>query len=277
MRYVEVIDPLGLPSLRAIEQALELPMRAAFAAVRHDMQRAYRAYDAAAPSNLHNMIPIQIPPATSKLIDNIFSRRLGVVKNFVNALNEHLELNHDVVCPYCNLGEQWEHDHYLPKSIFPEFALYFKNLVPICKVCNGKKLTQISSAGMRLFIHPFFELNGVEGLLIVNIQFEPKISIRYDLNDPGTLPADSFNVLQRHYDKLDLARRYARQASGVVARLVRRFRMQDTLALGKLAARSRLRNMARDAEMRCGPNHWESVLFDALSADDAFIDFIFDD
>lgn len=57
-------------------------------------------------------------------------------------------------CPYCNENYTYsiydkgsgkmraELDHFLPKSIYPFFALSFYNLIPVCHSCNHVKLEQ---------------------------------------------------------------------------------------------------------------------------------------
>lgn len=54
--------------------------------------------------------------------------------------------NNDItLCPFCGISElkmefdatRDPYDHYLAKSIYPVSSVNFKNLVPICKECNG--------------------------------------------------------------------------------------------------------------------------------------------
>jgi hypothetical protein len=203
-------------------------------------------------------------------------RRYGRFRALWHGLTDHFEGTGECTCPYCNFGEQWEHDHYLPKSVYPEFALYPNNLIPICKQCNGKKLARYKENGVRLFKHLFSELDGVAGFLRVMVAYEPKLHVEYSLTRPVTLTAAQFSVLEMHFDKLDLADRYARQASTVLAKLVRQFRSAESLALGPHQLRQRLNQMALDRAAASPPNHWEAVLMQALAASDAFTEHIFD-
>jgi len=153
--------------------------------------------------------------------------------------------------------------------------LYPNNLIPICKPCNGKKLTQYQENGVRLFKHLFSELNGVVGFLRAAVAYGPKLRVEYSLTPPATLTADQFAVLEKHFDKLNLANRYARQASTILAKLVRQFRSADNLALGRVQLRQRLNQMAVDRAAVSTPNHWEAVLMQTLAASDEFTDHIF--
>ena len=40
-------------------------------------------------------------------------------------------------CPYCNIDNSREVEHFLPKEEFPEFAFLIDNLLPSCWTCNG--------------------------------------------------------------------------------------------------------------------------------------------
>ena len=191
-------------------------------------------------------------------------------------LNAHFEKTGESTCPYCNFIEQWEHDHYLPRGTFPEFTLYPNNLVPICKHCNGKKLAHYKRNGTRVFKHLFTELNGETGFLHVEMSYDPKLAVQFSVQKTATLSDEKFEVLSFHFEKLALADRYQRQASNLLARLVRQFRGPTNLALGHAALRQRLIRMAADRAISTPANHWEPALLEVLARDDKFTDHIFD-
>ncbi len=62
-------------------------------------------------------------------------------------------------CPFCGISESSTLDHYLPKEQYPEFAVFPKNLVPSCAVCNTRKRDRIIDEGtdVRMFLHPCFD------------------------------------------------------------------------------------------------------------------------
>jgi hypothetical protein len=263
----------GLPTLSDSEASLKPVHRPVIAAALASIEAAYGDFEAATPDDLHALEPVGLSLATRRTLETIFSRRLGGFTALWDALNEHFEDTGNSTCPYCNFGEQWEHDHYLPKSIFPEFTLYPRNLVPICKGCNGKKRARYHLDGARLFLYAFSELDGVDGLLNPEITYAPKLSVRYSLVDPGTLA--SFPVLERHFQALDLGRRYSRQASTTLARLLRTFRTPVSLGLGRRQLQRRLEQMAVDRAAQCPLNHWEVALLQRLAASRDFTNYIF--
>lgn len=273
MRHVAPIDIIGLPTLADIEASLKPAYRAEIANAITPIENAYESFDAAKPDGLHTLDPIGLSLNTRRALETVFSRRLGTFGGVMDAINDHFTDTGNSTCPYCNFGEQWEQDHYLPKSTFPEFTLYAANLVPICKVCNGKKKTRYHAKGERLFLYAFSELNGVTGLLNVDVGYEPAISVSYSLIDTGEL--ENFAVLDRHFQALDLGRRYSRQASSTLARLVRTFRMPVSLGLGRRKMRRRIQQMAEDRAAQSPPNHWEVALLDHLASSGDFVAYVF--
>lgn len=273
MRHVAPLNATDLPTLADIKRSVKPihrpPIEASFA----ELEAAYEDFDAAIPHNLHALTPIGLSSDVRKTLATIFSGRLGRFRSLWDALNDHFEDTGNSTCPYCNFGEQWEHDHYLPKSIFPEFTLYPKNLVPICKPCNGKKLARYHETGSRLFIYALSELSGIDGLLQVDTTYLPKLTVSYSLANPGTL--DDFMVLERHFQALDLGRRYTKQASTTIALLLKTFRSSASLDLGPRKLQRRLRQMARDRKAQCPPNHWEVALLQHLSESVDFVNYVY--
>jgi hypothetical protein len=273
MRHVAPVDIVGLPTLADIEASLKPAYRAAIADAIPPIETAYESFDSVKPDGLHTLAPIGLSLNARRALEAVFSRRLGTFGAVMDAINDHFEDTGNSTCPYCNFGEQWEQDHYLPKSIFPEFTLYAANLVPICKVCNGKKKARYHAEGERLFLYAFSELNGATDMLKVDVGYEPTISVTYSLADPGDL--ENFAVLDRHFQALNLGRRYSRQASSTLARLVRIFRTPVSLGLGRRQLQRRIKQMAEDRAVQSPPNHWEVALFDHLASSADFVAYIF--
>jgi 5-methylcytosine-specific restriction endonuclease McrA len=60
-------------------------------------------------------------------------------------------------CPFCNERDASTLDHYLPKSIFPEFAILPINLIPCCKDCNHEKGEHKADSETKQLIHPYYD------------------------------------------------------------------------------------------------------------------------
>jgi hypothetical protein len=109
----------------------------------------------------------------------------------------------------------------------------------------------------------------------VEVSYAPKLAVSYSLANSGVLPPATFAVLERHFQALDLGRRYAKQASTTVALLLRRFRTPLSLGLGPRRLLRRLQQMAADRAMQCPPNHWEVALLQRLAASSDFTTYVF--
>jgi hypothetical protein len=85
-------------------------------------------------------------------------------------------------------------------AYFQNTRCYPNNLIPICKVCNGKKVALYQQNGVRLFKHLFSELQGVTGFLRIEIDYDPRLNVRYSVRNPGTLSQQQFAVLEKHFE-----------------------------------------------------------------------------
>lgn len=71
----------------------------------------------------------------------------GHYDKIINSINE---------CPYCGFGEVTEIDHFLFKSSYPEFMLFYYNFIHSCHNCNKQK-------GIKtIHIHPYINKIDVE-------------------------------------------------------------------------------------------------------------------
>ncbi len=62
-------------------------------------------------------------------------------------------------CAMCGSHHNGTLDHYLPKAIYPEFAILPSNLVPACMHCNSgaKGVTYQGTNPVERFFHPYFD------------------------------------------------------------------------------------------------------------------------
>ena len=94
-----------------------------------------------------------------------FYRLLDSIKLSNNkTIYEHLaKKGEDLLCPYCNLDNTSELDHFLPKSVFYDYAVTPINLIPICVTCNsiqykGEKCPHAEQGGpVDYILHPYFD------------------------------------------------------------------------------------------------------------------------
>lgn len=61
------------------------------------------------------------------------------------------------ICPICNLGHVRNLDHYLPKTLFPTYAVTPYNLLPICRDCNFDKKDYSFQTDDEATLHPYYD------------------------------------------------------------------------------------------------------------------------
>jgi hypothetical protein len=106
-------------------------------------------------------------------------------------------------CPMCGSFHSGTLDHLLPKTDFPVFAIFGRNLVPACK-CNSKRTDQLTGAANERVLHPYFDDVLRERLFVARFEdpgLAPRITLR-PLLAPGHLHAAAVrfhmtNVVER--------------------------------------------------------------------------------
>jgi 5-methylcytosine-specific restriction endonuclease McrA len=176
------------------------------------VETAFNEYDSA----FHNSIPHLLSPKNIQDPSNVSLNKLyrsakpPIKRLRTNLANE--KYNRLLRCPSCGINEASQLDHYLPKSIYFEFSVHPKNLIPICGDCNLSKGTELVRGGQRLYINPyldyFIELRHLECIAVINN--DNVISTSLGLIKPPDMLVGDFNVLSHHYEELDLLERLSK-------------------------------------------------------------------
>lgn len=122
----------------------------------HSVRARYDAYVAAhGNSFLPNCPqPVNMPG----LLQNALRDRYGDKSDYLQPI-EDLRTNSELnICPMCGLPGTGTLDHIFPQSIYPELAIFSRNLVPTCFRCNTKHQANYrgETVGERIF-HPYFD------------------------------------------------------------------------------------------------------------------------
>ncbi|WP_248548435.1 HNH endonuclease [Paenibacillus odorifer] len=180
-------------------------------------------------------------------------------------------IQHQNVCPYCGIDRPRTIDHYLPKNEFPEFSVYPLNLIPCCQFCNGKKGKRWLKEGERLFINYYHDSLPDVKYLYTNIEMSrlgvPKVTFRLENNN--NIPSALFNIIQNHYETLDLLREFSLNVASEISAI------NDKIKHEKISIKSHKRSLQVDLNSLnrlFGRNFWKSSLLEALINCDAFFD-----
>ncbi|NHN34621.1 HNH endonuclease [Paenibacillus agricola] len=123
-------------------------------------------------------------------------------------------------CPYCGINSPSTRDHYLPKELYPEFAVMSHNLVPCCDDCNrlkGKKFKD-NLTKKRMFIHFYYDEipNDVfiEAFISIGNKDEPVVNVV--INPPVAYTNAFYDIVQSHYKELNVLERIENEVNTYV-------------------------------------------------------------
>lgn len=205
------------------------------------------------------------------IIRNDNERRflIGLYKNHLSKKNKKVpyeyyeRLMHSTknnLCPLCELDTACELDHYLPKSVYPEFSVFHKNLIPICHVCNNIKNANTSAK----FIHSYYDnTDGVEILKARITIVDQKViwDFYVDEQDYGFL-----NAYKEMFYFLNLAEKYNMRATDMFTGIqcIMRVIMQTMNEDCKNILESITIKQIETYREQFGLNHWRTVMYKAI-------------
>lgn len=175
------------------------------------------------------------------------------------------------VCPYCGFGEPTELDHYLPKTLYGELAIYPRNLVPCCGPCNNAKRTIVPGVppGPGL-IHAYFQELPDTVFLRADVDFVGgALDVTFRIDTAALTPALAA-MLQFQLVRLKLNDRYPRQINKFLFEQRTGMVLFKELGLPAAQLASYLRRSASSLAASFGRNDWRPALLETLAANEAF-------
>ena len=167
----------------------------------------------------HLVAPMQLTREEDALIRKLYDSRLVSKTGVCRMIYTHIR-GSTAFCPYCEYGEVYEVDHYLPKDDFPELNIFPANLVPICHVCNHIKLVSRPENASDAFLHPYFDVlpRDVRWLFatLSKTANGPVLVYRVDLNPSHGVVGGR---LTYHFKELELGRRFRERSSKVLVEI----------------------------------------------------------
>ena len=162
-------------------------------------------------------------------------------------------------CPYCMLSEPGTFDHYLGKGQFPEYSILSKNLVPCCSKCNTKKGEKFLSAnGNRLFISFYFDELPKSSFLIVEIDIDAEVPYIKDMYTSSNTGNNIDEIIETHFDKLELFERYKSPMANKLSLLVKRIEGSKQCRADIIQV---IRTEITALEKIYGSSYWECSLY----------------
>ena len=160
--------------------------------------------------DVHNMVDGLVSAEEMK---QLYNDKFVNHKNVRQKYYDKIMISTNGICPICEVGQAGNLDHYMPKSLYPTYALTPYNLIPICRDCNYNKKNDTFGSYEQAAFHPYYDeadnkiwlkakLNVVENGLVASYYVNTE-----NLNDTFAKKCIS------HMDIYDLYKKYATEAA----------------------------------------------------------------
>lgn len=178
------------------------------------------------------------------------------IKSFVLGLNTDR-------CPYCMVDSIRHLDHYLPRSVFPEFSISCQNLIGSCERCNvGFKGVIWGNGAARKIIHPYFDNIPSEEYLFCTTNINNGgINSKFEVKNNGLINVNLFQLMQRHFEFFDLNTIYVRKVSSVEISKI--LKIRDS-GINLQDRKSRLQRFVDDQIIAHPINSWEQAFYNGF-------------
>lgn len=267
MRYLGAPLENGIEIFNAVVASKQDPIKSQLNSSASEIFIAYKNYESNT-DNLGQLQAIQLSKDKKAALINAYE---GRTKPVLDLKARILEKN--IICPLCWISESSTLDHHLPKSAFPEFAIFPPNLVPSCSHCNNTKLNFFidQTTGIRLFLHPYYDKLPDEPCLNLKVRVQDEgIILTFKIIQIEGMSNEIFSHISSHFKRLDLGNRYRKNALDVLTGA--RYGLGKLYESGANSVSEYLKKEAVSNESAFGRNYWRTVLFSTLASDHEFCD-----
>ena len=211
-------------------------------------------------------------------LSSMYGSQVKLVKDFRKRFFEINPQTYNNLCPYCVINSANTTEHILPKETYPEYDVDVQNLIPGCSECNSAKgETILNENGEKYIINFFTDILPDEQFLYVDIS-NNGVSLSFDYvlsNVQNRIDTTLFNLIERHYSRLHLIKRYNDKAIQEFAEIYNTYKAEafaDENQYNTFAAKQ-VRKCDLDVP-EYGRNHWKVVLVRACAESDVFKQFV---
>lgn len=251
------------------------PLKERLGILSNEIRASYLTYDNHFNNNtLEFITSFGYPAAQRADLDTLYDYDMVPFRNLRIELTT-TESGRVVKCQHCTINDSNTFDHLVPQSEFIEYSIHPKNLICSCGDCNGRKGAVWRNGGKRTTLNLYLDQLPQQQYLFVELSIgNIRTDVRFFLDNPGgEINGEIYQLLENHYDRLDLCRRFADGADTVITSFKN--------VLGPLsliqhpAQREAVINGYLQGEQNAfGFNHWQTILKLALVNDpDFMIDF----
>ncbi len=184
------------------------------------------------------------------------------------------------LCPLCEINQVSTFDHFLPKAEFPAYVAHPRNLVPCCTTCNDHKSQCWHTTGNREVWNAYLDPLPAQQYLHCTISIEDGLPQATFSISRGSIPANTFALIERTFTRLHLLDHYSEAANASIATFTRNAlaHIRHTPATHSTAGSNHF-NQAIDTLLSITresaiPNNWESTLHIALLTSPLYLTYL---
>lgn len=224
-------------------------------------ERASQYLDLAVEERLFELEREDPVGVTNLQLHDVYDRVLvkGGERHIYNRLKSGAKFR---LCPLCGERDVKTLDHYLPKTEFPELAVFPANLIPSCSDCNKTKLTHVAQCHRDQTFHPYFDDWSRYQILLASVDVTDTVQVTFSIEPVAGFPEESLVRAQRHFEKLELGMLYASKAAVELVQRKDTFRRDFLDGAQVLEQELQLEAQSR---ARGNLNGWRPALYRGLS------------
>lgn len=222
------LTPCGMPSLEGLEafgkglhkkvkkNGIEVPNPSYV--IYHDEENNLKAYYAeydtkTIPCKLEEIQSHYTDATKREMLYNMYDRN----RQYMVTLWDEVAKVGGVLqmCPLCGKHEVTDWDHYIPRSVMPEYSMHVHNLIPTCTYCNGDKHGDWVENGKRVFFNAYYDvMPDLQEVLDIKIEISqdtktPMVGV--SLKPLSEETPDNIRIVQYTIVKLQLISNYWQQ------------------------------------------------------------------
>jgi possible EA31 gene protein, phage lambda len=176
-------------------------------------------------------------------------------------------------CPICDYNLVDTIDHYLPKTIFYQYAITVENLLPECAKCNKNKTDKMAYNRIEELIHPYFDDFDNDVWLHASIDKnagEP-FGFKYGVEKPQTWDEEKFNRAKNHLSVYKLDSLYMILAASEINKELLKLKGHYLILRDKKPLKE-IVNISLEVEKGINRNSWKTAMLQCIYDNDWFWD-----
>ncbi|WP_207461789.1 hypothetical protein [Azospirillum sp. SYSU D00513] len=241
-------------------------------AVKNTIEANEPLYDTHATNSLLNLIVrrTDLGSVTKAELIALYEDHLSATRGAARAVYDAIKnAAPNKLCPLCSIGSVAHVDHHLPKSRYPDLSVLPLNLVPACHFCNDTKKARFPTTAGEQTFHPYYDAHLLtQRWITATLDYGAPLVVVFSVTAPTSWPLTDQQRVARHFTTCGLGISFGTNANANLVSLKRRLqRLHDP---GGAAAVKAYLEEERDSHDD-KPNSWQHVFFQALAADDWFV------